>query len=60
MKFRDPNYVYDPQELMAAAHDLNSTIAGINFSNVTVTGPGLMPVGFSRRYALTFGGYPVR
>ena len=38
LKFKDPSYVYDPHELMDAAKDLNSTIAGIDFSNATVTG----------------------
>jgi hypothetical protein len=38
LKFKDPNYVYDPQEFIGAAQGLNDTIAGIDFSNVTITG----------------------
>jgi hypothetical protein len=38
LKFKDPNYVYDPQEFIDAAQGLNDTIAGIDFSNVTITG----------------------
>jgi len=38
LKFKDPNYVYDPQEFIGAAQGLNSTIASIDFSNATAPG----------------------
>ncbi len=38
LKFKDPNYVYDPQEFIGGAQGLNDTIAGIDFSNATITG----------------------
>ena len=38
LKFKDPNYVYDPAELSAAASGLNTTIASIDFGNSTAPG----------------------
>jgi hypothetical protein len=38
LRFKDPNYVYNPQEFINAAKPLNSTIASIDFSNSTAPG----------------------
>ena len=38
LKFKDPNYVYNPQDFINAAKPPNSTIASIDFSNATSTG----------------------